>query len=204
MAPSRLPDLCLCRSLHHPSFSFFVVSLCFCLLYFSFMLSPTHSFPCPQPAVTGGVLEASGTLALQVSSSILLIPPSLSSFTSSASYNLLLIYVAFYALFSLTSVSCYPWRPRSFRSFASADLFIIPPSPSSFSSSASVYYTFNLCCLLRISSLILSRLLRVASSKLSERWFYRSLQSLHLSAWLLHNFLLLLLLCSVLTCLLFI
>lgn len=181
VAPSRLPDLCLCRSLHHPSFSFFVVSLYFCLLYFfihvvSYTFLPLSSAGCYRwrPRSFRNVGSAGHFVKF------FLFLPLFQSLLLLLLFNLLLIYVASYALFSLSSVSCYPWRPRSLRSFASADLFIIPPSPSSFSSSASVYSTFNLYCLLRIPSLILSRLLRVASSKLPERWFYRSLQSLHL------------------------
>lgn len=64
VASSKLSELCLWRSFHHSSFSLFVDFFSFCLFYFSFTLSPSHTFPCCQPADTGGVLEASGTLAL--------------------------------------------------------------------------------------------------------------------------------------------
>lgn len=63
-ASSKLSELCIWRSFHHSSFSLFVDSFSFFLFYFWFTLSPTHTFPFCQPVDTGGVLEASGTLAL--------------------------------------------------------------------------------------------------------------------------------------------
>lgn len=64
--------------------------------------------------------------------------------------------------------------PRGFRNFASADLFTIPLSPYSLTPSVSVYSTFYIGCLLQVLSLIVSQLLVVASSKLSELFLWKS------------------------------
>lgn len=151
VASSKLPELCLCRSLHNSSFSLFVDSFCFCLFHFWYSLFPTSTFPYRQPAVSCGVLEAFGTLPLKIFSPFLFLP---FRWLLLLLFILLLNYAVSYTYLPFLSAGWYRWRPLSFRNVGSTGC----------------RYLHNYCS----------------------------------SAWLLHHFLLLLPLCSVLSCLLFI
>lgn len=108
MTPSRFPELCLCR--------FFIIPLSPSFSSSASFYSTSFSYS--QSAVTSGVIEASETLALQVSSKFASFSLAPSSFSSSPSVLFRVNLFTFHLVSFLLILFPYLHSPSSFRSYS--------------------------------------------------------------------------------------